>query len=263
MKRAILLVFSLLMLSTAAMAQGIGAKPVSKPKPPTPTHKVRHGQDTRSSGVLGEFRPIGVDTIIVTVRFDTIYMEQDDKPVTSYTGKIGRYDYVDLGLPSGVKWATANIGAYSPVEYGSYFAWAEIEGKNRFSPETQRNTDNILNSIAGNKQYDPAAYYWGSTWRLPTWTEIRELYNECEYIWVEYEGIWGNRFTGPNGNHIFIPASGMAEDNQFTLRNEQGFLWCSMPSGATQAGALFHQDGQAGRQTRNRYVGLSIRPVSD
>ena len=90
-------------------------------------------------------------------------------------GQINGHDFVDLGLPSGLKWATCNVGASSPSEYGNYYAWGEVEPKESYTQENCLTWGQEIGDISGNPQYDAARANWGGTWRMPTKSEFEEL----------------------------------------------------------------------------------------
>ena len=85
---------------------------------------------------------------------------------------INGHEYVDLGLPSGLKWATCNVGANTPEEYGNYYAWGEIVPKTDYSDENCATLGKQLSDISGNANYDAATANWGASWRMPTKEEI-------------------------------------------------------------------------------------------
>lgn len=140
------------------------------------------------------------------------------------------HDYVDLGLPSGLLWATCNVGANSPEDYGSYFAFGETTTKDVYNEDTyklKKNTsisngvvkttysdaksgksiiDDYSNTLL--PAYDAAQTNWGGVWRMPTKEEFDELNEKCSWTWMENEKMKGYSVTGPNGNSIFIPAAG-------------------------------------------------------
>lgn len=124
--------------------------------------------------------------------------------------------YVDLGLPSGIKWAPCNIGANSPEDYGDYFAWGETEPKEFYDWTNYKHGtfENITkyNLEDGKIVFDPeddaAATNWEDGWRIPTQDEFNELLNNCSWTWISLNGINGCNFVGPNGNTIFFPAAG-------------------------------------------------------
>ena len=139
----------------------------------------------------------------------------------------GKHEYVDLGLPSGTLWATMNIGANSPEEYGDYFAWGETEPKEVYDWETYKwcngsygtLTKYCTNSFGGYNGFtdgkteldpeDDAAYInWGPSWRMPTYEQQQELAEQCTWTWTTRLGVNGQLVTGPNGNTIFLPAAG-------------------------------------------------------
>ncbi len=153
------------------------------------------------------------------------------EPITFTTGSISggtqEHEYVDLGLPSGTLWATCNIGASTPEEYGDYFAWGEITPKNIYDWSTYKwckGSENSITKYCTNSEYgyngfrdgkkkldleDDAAYmYWGSHWRIPTEDQLDELIDECTWTWTTQNGVNGRMVTGPNGNSIFLPAAG-------------------------------------------------------
>lgn len=142
-------------------------------------------------------------------------------------GEVGGYEYVNLGLPSGTLWATCNVGASSPYESGSYFAWGETETKDIYTWENYKffkdydfdpaiGTYAVLEYIGENicgTQYDAAAKQWGNGWRLPNDEETYELRMYCWGKWTTEEGVKGMRIYGPNEHSIFIPACGWKYKN--------------------------------------------------
>ena len=130
---------------------------------------------------------------------------------------------IDLGLPSGTKWAEWNIGASSPEQAGNYYAWGEISTKSDYGWATyfdSKDGENFKtyflydkqrklgkNSVI-NTQRDVASVKWGNGWHLPSAEQIEELYKQCKSTWTTFRGVKGVKFTGPNGNSIFLPAAG-------------------------------------------------------
>jgi len=142
-----------------------------------------------------------------------------------------QHEYVDLGLLSGTLWATCNIGASAPEEYGDYFAWGETDPKDYYDWNTykwcngsddtmSKYSTNIYNGYNGftdgKTELDPeddAAYVnWGSSWRIPTKAQQDELRDNCTWTWTTCNGVEGSLVTGPNGNSIFLPAAGCRWD---------------------------------------------------
>ncbi len=153
------------------------------------------------------------------------------------------HEYVDLGLPSGTLWATCNIGAETPEEYGDYFAWGETQPKEVYDWSTYKwcngsmysltkyNTNTRLGIVDGKTELDPeddAAYVnWGPWWRTPTAEQQHELYDKCEWIRTRSNGVKGYRIKGPNGNSIFLPAAGYRSDASIVGTESLGSFWSS------------------------------------
>ena len=183
--------------------------------------------------------------------------------------QINGYDYVDLGLPSGLKWATCNVGASSPSEYGDYYAWGETTTKSDYSSSNCLTDGQEIGDISGNPQYDAARANWGSTWRMPTKSEFEELIKECEWEWTS-EGendryIDGYRVTGPNGNSIFLPAAGSRYGTSLYYAGSYGDYWSSTPYEiySQLAYDLYFYSVHHGTGWYSRYYGQSVRPVSE
>lgn len=156
-------------------------------------------------------------------------------------GSLNGHDYVDLGLPSGTLWATCNVGAKTPEEYGDYFAWGEIQPKTDYRYETYKygkcesrndyikynygflgDTDNIITLEPDD---DAATVNWGSGWRIPTREECEELLDHTSKR-IEIVGeVKGMTFTGPNGNSIFLPAAGEYWGNVLKKNSNAGNYW--------------------------------------
>ena len=175
------------------------------------------------------------------------------------TGEINGHAYVDLGLS--VKWATCNVGANSPEEYGQYFAWGETSPKTEFTEENSLTNKKHMEDFSGDEQYDAAAANWGGGWRMATSDEYTELINDCTWVLVENEGY---KVTGPNGNSIFIPTSGFY--NGSTLDNSGTFSWSSTPCNEydndVQSKAFcIYADFIFVSNLADRFVGATVRPV--
>ncbi len=138
--------------------------------------------------------------------------------------EVEEHEYVDLGLPSGTLWATCNVGASAPEQYGDYFAWGETEPKEVYNWETYKwcnGSDDTFTKYCTNSEYgkvdgktvldpqDDAAFVnWGLGWRMPTEAQIYELSSYCSSTRTEVNGVKGRLITGRNGNSIFLPGSG-------------------------------------------------------
>jgi TonB family protein len=201
--------------------------------------------------------------------------------ITKISGKINGHEYIDLGLPSGLKWATCNVGALSPEEYGDYYAWGETEQKKDYCIETYKwfDSSNMMttkyctdssNGIVDNKttldsQDDVAHVKWGGTWRMPTEAEQDELRNICTWTWTTQNGVNGYKVTGPNGNSIFLPAAGLRYGTDLYYSGSHGLFWSSSlyEGYGDSAYYLYFDSSDCGWSYNNRYYGLSVRPVSE
>lgn len=191
---------------------------------------------------------------------------------------------IDLGLS--VKWASWNVGASSPEEYGGYYAWGEIEEKSNYYATTYKywqedTTDfvegwsyhefiNIGSDISGT-QYDVAHVKWGNGWRMPTNEEIQELADNCQWESYVYNYVEGYKVTGPNGNTIFLPNVGHREGNYFYEYGDYGYYWSStLGIGDDKYKGYDAWVLPLGVSAFNpksacvlRYIGCSVRPVKD
>ncbi len=177
---------------------------------------------------------------------------------------INGHEYVDLGLPSGLKWATCNIGASSPTEFGDYFAWGETESKETYTAENSKTYGKELYDISGNPEYDAARANWGGTWRMPTKDEIEELIDNCNWEWREsWNGVAGCLVTGSNGNSIFIPAAGYCDGSSLDFLGYSGSYWCSTSYNYLGAYQLYFNSNSHYIGNNFLYDGQSIRAVSE
>ena len=194
--------------------------------------------------------------------------EYELEALSSAAGIENGYGYVDLGLS--VKWATYNVGANSPEEYGNYYAWGETTTKTSYTEENCSTYGKSIGSIAGNSTYDVARALWGGGWRLPTKEEFEELRDRCTWNWTTYKGVNGYKVTGPNGNSIFLPAAGWFGAS-LSGRGTLGYYWSATPYEesnpyVSNSGNAYYLDFGSGRYHMYwlvRYNGRSVRPVSD
>ena len=171
-------------------------------------------------------------------------------------GSHNGYEWIDLGLS--VKWATCNVGASSPSDYGDYYIWGET------STTLNCNTyGKSMGNISGNSSYDIARYRWGGSWRLPTKAELEELKTKCTLTWTTQGGHNGYKVTGKNGKSIFLPAAGYRYGMSPYYVGKGGYYWSSSPdeSGIDNAYYLYFNSSYHFVDWFYRYYGLSVRPV--
>lgn len=139
------------------------------------------------------------------------------------------HEYVDLGLPSGTKWATCNVGATKPEYYGDFYSFGETSTKSSYTTSNYKygSNPNIPYNIQGTS-YDVAHAKWGGNWVMPTFTQIKELVNNCTFVWTSVSGVYGGKFIGPNGNSIFMPAGGCYNSGKYISEGTYGYYWSSV-----------------------------------
>lgn len=185
---------------------------------------------------------------------------------------INGHGYVDLGLPSGIKWATCNVGAKTPLDYGDYFSFGETTVKSQYTKSNYKFSNQKLGKISGNYQYDAATANWGDKWRTPTTKELQELIDNCIWQSVKVNNNEnGYIVMGPNKKSIFIPTPGQRVDDS-TYQNGVFFnYWSSTPlEKAPQYPAHMTNFNSIKKPawigfTSDDIVwcGFSVRPVSD
>ena len=184
----------------------------------------------------------------------------DDTPAT---GTHEGHEWVDLGLS--VKWATCNVGANTPEEYGNYYAWGETSTKSSYGEDNCETWNRSMSDIRGNSSYDAARANWGGSWRLPTKAECDELLNNCTRQRTTQNGVKGMRFTSKrNGNSIFFPAAGCRYGTSTNCAGEYVDCWSSTPSESDTQGAYvlsFYLGGGADTGWGSRDYGRTVRPV--
>ena len=201
------------------------------------------------------------------------------------------HEYVDLGLPSRTLWATCNIGASSPEDYGDYFAWGETTGYNdgngktyfdwstyklcngRYDTLTKYCYDSSYgyNGFTDTKtELDPeddAAYVnWGPAWRMPTIAQFEELINSSYTTtkWTTQNGVYGRLITSnTNSNSIFLPAAGWCHDSSLYSAGSGGYYWSRTLNASDPCSArdLLFESGDIYTSSDYRYFGRSVRPV--
>ncbi len=179
------------------------------------------------------------------------------------------YEAIDLGLPSGVKWASFNVGAIALEEYGDHFAWGELTTKEDYQSSNCVTNDKNIADISGNPEYDVAAASWGDGWRMPTVAEMNELLTECEWTWYDdfKKGVSGYKVESKtNGNFIFLPTSGFCVGTETFDEGRYGYYWTSTPyeDNANTAAYYIEFNVNVGLIDWGlRRNGFAVRPVKD
>ena len=202
----------------------------------------------------------------ISLFFVSLFIVSVPGIIQAQSGTINGHKYVDLGLPSGTKWATCNIGADSPEEYGDYYSWGETRTKKFFYVDTYKLYYKKVNeSISGNRSYDVARKKWGENWRIPTKSNFEELDSLCIWNWTTRNGVAGYDIKATNGNSIFLPAGGARVNESIYGRAEEGYYWSSTPNTVDPNTSyfLFFNCYYAIMYYYFRAVGLAIRPVTE
>ena len=203
------------------------------------------------------------------------------------------YEFVDLGLPSGLKWATTNVGAENPEDFGLYFAWGEAQGYSSITSEkgfywgdykfttaatgatdstfrgglTKYNTKSasgVVDNLTVLEQVDDAAYVSDNTCRMPTKADFEELISNTTKTWETLNGVNGRRFTSKtNGNSIFVPAAGICSDGSVNNVGSYGYYWSSSlnESIPRNGSRLYFDSSTAYMNSYFRFGGLTVRAV--
>ena len=222
----------------------------------------------------------------------------ENDSIIDNSGTLNGHDYVDLGLPSGTLWATCNVGAEVPEDYGDYYAWGETEPKTTYDWSTYKYCEgdyDLLTKYCSESRYgyngftddlydlqpsdDAATVNWGEGWRMPDGAEGLELLNNCDHRWDSINGVSGLLVIGNNGNTLFLPAAGLkgvfsydgesqidfnqaGHSGQYWMR-ERGIAFSnySTPDVEYMANEFYFPYGNNGGSRTERSRGLPIRPV--
>ena len=181
---------------------------------------------------------------------------------------VGEIEAIDLGLPSGRKWANMNLGAKAPEEPGLYYNWGATEGHDDGSgrdfywstyndtPAAKIKTDLPLG-------HDAAHALLGGNWHMPTKEDFKELFDNCTSEWTTRNGMKGCLFTSKtNGNSIFFPAAGNYYGSSLNDRGTYGYYWSASRYDSSDAYSLYFGSGNVYPQYNSgRYLGFSVRAV--
>lgn len=200
---------------------------------------------------------------------------------------INGHEYVDLGLTSGTLWATCNVGATKPEEYGDYFAWGETKPKSDYSWNTYKWCDGSKETLT---KYNDSSYYgkvdnkseldleddaahanWGNQWRMPNKVQIEELAYKCHWRKESLNGVEGFRVVGPNENSIFLPATGHYNESEKLYETKQAYYWSRFNGREVSyypvLGVVLHSYSGDPEDSDwdifNRSLGITVRAIVD
>ena len=186
------------------------------------------------------------------------------------------YEYVDLGLPSGLKWATCNIGAISPEQAGLYFAWGETtgytseqvtSGVRNFNMDVYNTGPAASISTDLTLEHDAAYVNLGGKWRMPTYDECQELIDNCDAVWTDdYNGtgVVGKVFTSKvNGNSVFFPTAGYCDNSYVNHVGSNGLYWSASWKSSTETYTWVLSLYSGGQKLANgsKHTGIPVRGV--
>lgn len=198
----------------------------------------------------------------------------ENTPVINISG----HNAVDLGLPSGTKWADCNIGASSPIDYGDYFAWGETQTKRSYAWKTykyiiDKNKNGIddygedgykdIGTDISGTIYDVAHLKWGGSWKMPNEKQWKELKDCCTWTATAWKGRIGYKVTGPNGRAIFLPAAGYIWETEGKEIGQAGEYWFATPSNHCNMLSFDVDRNRIYIAGRAEFAGLTVRPVTE
>ena len=234
-----------------------------------------------STSMGDAFAPMKAAAIEFIKTMEKMKVDDSDPNIPDPNPNTGNHEYVDLGLS--VKWATCNVGASKPEEYGDYFAWGETQPKDYYDWSTYKwcnGSYNTLTKYNNSSSYgtvdnkttldlsdDAARANWGGSWRMPTKAEQDELREQCTWTWTTQNGVNGYKVTskksGYTNKSIFFPAAGYRYDSSLDLAGSYGDYWSSsLGTGCPYlACSLYLYSGFVDWGYYGRSYGFSVRPV--
>ena len=227
------------------------------------------------------------ETVVATTQQSTATQTQEIMPTesaaatTATSNMDNGHEWVDLGLS--VCWATTNVGASKPSDYGDYYAWGEKANKRKYDWGTYKHNKGgkgrgrgsiikycthyhygtVDSKTVLDLSDDAAQVKWGGNWRMPTIEELNELEVKCEWVWSTQDGHHGYKVKGPNGNSIFLPAAGCRYDTSPYDVDSYGVYWSRTlsPDSPDDARYLLFDSSGIRMDSKERYYGFSVRPV--
>ena len=231
-------------------------------------------------------------SLINTEDYDSLASAEDIRVVYDKTTDLVWIDtpqplcsFVDLGLPSGLKWASCNVGAEKPEDFGLYFAWGETQGYSGITDEKEfswadyklcggsnstltkynyNSSNGTVDTLTTLEQVDDAAYQSDNTCRMPTSAELEELTANTTSTWETLNDVNGRRFTSKtNGNSIFVPAAGGCSNGSVSGVGSFCDLWSSSlnESSSRNVWHLYFNSGNVGMYISSRFNGYTVRAV--
>ncbi len=240
----------------------------------------RHEVELRKSGYQSKKEQIEIkegQTTAVSGKLEASAVGQAVASGSGVSGMDNGHAWVDLGLS--VCWATTNVGASKPGDYGDYYAWGETSTKSTYDWSTYKyciGSDDTMTKYCTNSNFgtvdnkttlepsdDVAQVKWGGGWRMPSIEELQELKEKCKWEWTQQDGHSGYRVTGPNGNSIFLPAAGYRYDSSLYNAGSYVNYWSRTlyESDPSYARSLYYGSGRIYAGSSRRYFGYSVRPV--
>ena len=234
-----------------------------------------------STSMGDAFAPMKAAAIEFIKTMEKMKVDDSDPNIPDPNPNTGNHEYVDLGLS--VKWATCNVGANKPEEYGDYFAWGETEPKSTYdwsnykwcngSYKTLTKYNNsssygtVDNKTTLDLSDDAARANWGGSWRMPTDAELTELREQCTWTWTTQNGVYGYKVTskksGYTSKSIFLPAAGYRYGSSLDYAGSGGLYWSSSlySDSPYDAWYVYFYSDDVYRVSSSRYYGFSVRPV--
>ena len=227
------------------------------------------------------FAPMKAAAVDFIKTMEKMEVDDSDPDIPDPNPNTGNHEYVDLGLS--VKWATCNVGASKPEEYGDYFAWGETTTKSTYNWSTYKYCNGSYNNLTkynNSSSYgsvdnkttlelsdDAARANWGGSWRMPTDAEMTELREQCTWTWTTQNGVKGYKVTskksGYTNQSIFLPAAGSRRGSSLYNAGSDGDYWSSSLStdGPHYAWYVDFYSSLVNRDFSTRFFGFSVRPV--
>lgn len=217
--------------------------------------------------IMLEMPEYGVPSLDAAQTYRLKFELPDEIVKSEIRGKLNGHEWVDLGLPSGTKWATCNVGASKPSGVGNYYAWGEVKTKKYYTHDNYEYDGESIDDIAGYEKMDAARANWGEGWCIPNRSDAYELMQYCTYEWKYLDNKYGCELTGPNGQTIFFPTTG-CEQAYHRVSTENGYYRLSTqmieildPWLEHCDTFFFRPDNQPEKTKWSRCYGFPIRPV--